>query len=158
MLRIKGHTFIRIKGHTSCGLRVTLLFGSRDSFNIRIRQRILLLFESDNRFLYYSSPTKDSFTIRVRQKILYYSSRTGFLYYYSLKGFLYYSGPTRDSVLFLSQRIPLLFGSDNRFLYYSSPTRDSCTIRVRQKGPSPRRTRAKSRQLLFIGTRWHNKH
>ena len=138
MLRIKGHTFIRIKGHTCCGLMVTLLFGSRDSFTIRVRQRIPLLFGSDKRFCtiplaqdsFTITLSRDSFTIRVRQGILYYPS----------------------------QRIPLLFGSDKEFLYYSGPTKDSCTIRVRQKGPSPRRARAKSRQLLFIGTRWHNKH
>ena len=122
MLRIKGHTFIRIKGF--------LYYSSptKDSFTIRVRQQIPLLFQSDKGFLYYSGPTKDSvlflshripllllsrdsFTIRVRQGILYYSS---------LKGFLYYSGPTKQ--------IPLLFQSDKGFLYYSCPT----------KGPIPK--------------------
>ena len=74
------------------------------------------------------------------------------LYYSSLKGFLHYSSPTKDALLFLSQRISLLFQSDKGsfaiplskdfftipvrqrtldysslkgFLYYSSPTKDS---------------------------------
>ena len=108
---------------------------SKDSFTIRVRQRIPLLFESDKGFLYYSSPTTDSFTIPVRQRIpLLFGSDKRFCtiplaqdsFTITLKGFLYYSGPTRDSVLFLSQRIPLLFGSDKT---------DSFTIPVRQRIP-----------------------
>ena len=88
--------------------------------------------------------SKDSFTIRVRQGIP--------LPFESDKGFLYYSGPTKDSVLFLSQRIPLplpkgflyysgltkdpeLDSPPEGFLYYSGPRKNSFTIRVRQRIP-----------------------
>ena len=66
--------------------------------------------------------SRDFLIIPIRQRILYYSSH---------RGFLYYSNPTEDSLLFLSQRISLLFQSDRilhysshrGFIYYSNPTK-----------------------------------
>ena len=55
------------------------------------------------------------------------------LYYAYIKGLFYYSGPTRDSfTIRFRQRILVLFESDKGFFYYSVPTKDSFTIRVRQ--------------------------
>ena len=116
---------------------------SKDSFTIRVRQGIPLLFGSDKGCFYYSNPTTDSFTIPIRQGIpLLFGSdkrfctiplakdsftialskdsfsirvRQGILYYSSPKGFLYYSGPTKNSfTIRVRQRIPVLFVSDKR--------------------------------------------
>ena len=75
------------------------------NYILLLSQRISLLFQSD-RGLVTSPLSNICFISPVRQRILYYSS---------LKGFLQYSGPTKDSVLFLSQRI----------LQYSIPTKGS---------------------------------
>ena len=141
---------------------------SKGFFTIPIRQRILH-YSSHRGYLYYSNPTTDSLLFLSQRISLLFQSDKGFftvplsedfftipirqriLHYHFLKGFLYYSNPTADSLLFLSQRIALLFQSDkgfvtiifskdffttpirqrilycsslNIFLYYSSPTKD----------------------------------
>ena len=94
------------------GKRFFIIILSEDFFTIPVRQTILR----------YAS-LKDSCTIPVRQTILYHSSLTGFLQY---------SSPTKDSVLFLSQRISSVFHSDKGF-FVIPLSKDVFIIPVRQR-------------------------
>ena len=122
MLRIKGHTFIRIKGF--------LYYSSptKDSFTIRVRQQIPLLFQSDKGFLYYSGPTKDSVLFLSHRIPLLLLSQGIPLLFGSDKGFCIIPLSKDSFTSRVRQQIPLLFQSDKGFLYYSCPT----------KGPIPK--------------------
>ena len=106
---------------------------SEDSFTIPVRQRIMWLYtiplskdsvlsQSDKGFSTIPL-TKGFFIIPIRRRMFDYSSQKGFRYYPSL---------TKNSVIFLSQRISLIFQSFKGF--FTTPlTKGLFAIPIRQR-------------------------